>query len=543
MTIIGAENRAGVVPAAGLVMFVVALVLLVASVNLANLLLVRGATRSQEIGVRFALGSSRARLVRVLFGEVFILAVGGGGLGLVLAWWLLGVLGRLQLAPGAPISLDIRMDVTVVLFTLGVTLLASVMAGLLPALRSTAFGAITLLTDRGGKGRRRFGLTGALVAVQVAVSLVLLVTAGLFTQRVRDATSADPGFDYERLAQLQVGLSPLELDAAGLRTTFAKLEERLESLPEVEAVALANKIPLGGGGTTTLLVGDMVDGRRRPVEVPWNLVAPDYFRTLGVPLLHGRLFDSGDRPEEPRRAIVSEAMARAFWGRTDVVGEQYRSESAPGEPVEIVGVVGDLPVSSTRETPRPTVYWSTTQLMGSSMFLIARTSADPAEFLNPMRSTVLETDARIPILAASTMEAFLSDLLSRQRLVSLLLTLVGTFALALASLGIYAIVSFGVARRRGEVGIRMALGAARSSVVGLFMKEATGIIGLGAVLGLALAWPVSRVVGSTFTDGTGISPPVLSVSLGTLVAAGLLATWLPARRAARLDPVTTLREE
>jgi predicted permease len=544
MTSLGAENRAEALPVAGLMMLIVGLVLLVASINLANLLLVRGVARSREMGVRLALGGSRYRLIRVLFGEVLILAVAGGALGLGMTRVLLDSLGRARLALAGPLTLDVRMDGTVLMFTVLVSLGASLVAGLLPALRATSSGVTTLLRDRsGGQSKRRFGLVGVLVSAQVAVSLVLLVSAGLFIDRLRLAGAADPGFDPERLAIVRIGLAPLALAQGETLPLFARLEEEIEGLPGVRAATLAFGVPLERRGTTTLLVGDMVDGRRRPVEVPWNIVQQDYFETLGVPLLHGRVFDQRDGPEDPERAVISEAMAQAFWGRTDVVGESYTSENAPDTPVEIIGVVANTAVQALNETPRPVVHWSTTQGLASNMVFLVRTEGEAGSVVNPMRELIRGVDPRIAILSATTMELFLGETLSRQRLTSLLLLLVGSFALGLATLGIYAVVSFGVSRRLKEVGIRIALGAAGTSVLGLFLRDATRVIGAGALVGLGSSWLVARLIGSMFMGATDVPVTVLVTCVATISVAAFLATILPARRATRLDPTRTLRQE
>jgi len=544
MATIGAERREAVLPVAGMVLFVVALVLLVASINLANILLVRGIARSKEIGVRMALGGSRHRLIRVLFGEVVLLALAGGGVGLGLAWLLLDQMRLSEINATAPFSLDVRMDLSVVAFTLLASLFASVVAGLLPALRATRTGATDLITNRNvRRDSKRFGLIGMLVSAQVAVSLVLLVTAGLFIESVISAISSDPGFDTEGLAILQVALEPLDLGREEMLPTVERLFEDVDNLPGVQNAALAFAIPVGYRGTTTLLVGDMVDGRRRPVEVPWNLVHQNYFETVGIPLLHGRLFDQRDGPDGPNRAVVSSAMAQAFWGRTDVVGESYYSENDPDRGVEIIGVVGDISLHAVGEPPRPAVYWSTALGIPGTFHILARTDGTASTLLRTMRRAVKEVDPRIAVLKATTMDAFLSASQSRQKMTSGLLALVGAFALGLATIGIYSVVSFGVSRRRKEVGIRIALGAAKTSVLGLFLRDAGWVIGLGILAGMVVSVPVSQFVGTVFTGTQEFPTGVLATCLVTLSVAAFIATVVPARRASQEDPTSSLRQE
>ncbi len=547
MTLIGAENRGDYLPAAFLIMGIVGMVLLVASINLANLLLVRGMSREREIGIRLAMGGSRLRLIRVVFGETVVLATMGAALGLGLTYWLMTLLGRMELSLGGPVNLDIRLDAQVLLFTLVVAGGASILAGLLPALRITSPGATSML--RGDRPNRRPGrrlsLIGALVSAQLAVSLILLVAAGLFVDATLNASNADPGFDPENLTIVSMDLRSLSLAPEEVNATYARLEERIEALPQVASVTRAYSVPVGQRGTTTLLVGDLVDGRRRPVEVPWNYVSADYFQLLEIAVLHGRLFEDQDRRDAPPRAVVSRAMAQSFWGRTDIIGETYVSEGAPDEPVEIIGVVEDVKVGSLTESPRPSVYFNAQRgAIPTANFLI-RTAGDGSELsvIAPVRQIVRDVSGEIRIPRVITMEAFLANTLGQQRLVSRVLISIGLLALALAGLGVYSVVSFRVSRRVSEVGIRMALGAERGSVLGLFIREMMVLAGIGVVLGTAAAFPVARVIGLVFTGSQGIPAPVLLTGIGTLGAIALLATAIPARRASLLDPAKTLRQE
>ena len=544
MTAIGAEARGSVMPVAALTMVIVTLVLLVASFNLANLLLVRGMSRSREIGVRLALGGSRGRLIRVLFGEALLLSFVGGAIGLALAAGLLEFLSRNPVNLGRPITLDVSIDPTVVLFTTAVALGTSLLAGLIPAFRATAPAVTSSLRDQSSPVlRRRFGLVGLLVSAQVAVSLVLLVVSGLFIEAFLRAGDADPGFDPDNLAMVRLDLGSLEMSSDEIAATFATLDERFRAVQGVRDVTFSFSAPVGQRGTTTLLVGDLIDGRRQPREIPWNIVDVGFFQMLEVPLLHGRVFDERDGLDDPTRAVVTEAFATGLFGRADIVGESYRSENSPDQPVEIIGVVGNVKVQSLDEEPRAAVFWSRTQSPSSSAYALVRTGGGMAAALGPLREAVRMVDARIPILGLSTMEAHLGESLARQRLTSSILLVVGAFALGLAMLGIYAVVSFGVTQRVTEVGIRMALGAEGGSVLWLFLRESAGVIGLGAGVGALLAWPLAGVVGSVFIGAAGVSVRVVVVCVATLALAAFGATILPARRASTLDPMRALRQE
>lgn len=546
VTLVGAENRGRFVPVAALLMGIVGLVLLVASINLANLLLVRGMSREREIGIRLALGGSRLRLIRVVFGETVVLSALGAALGLGLTYWLMTFLGRIELALAGPVTLDIHLDTKVLLFTVIIAGGASLLAGLLPALRTTSPGAATVLREKADtRPGRRVGLIGALVSAQVAVSLILLVAAGLFVEGTLRASSADPGFDPQNLTIVNVDFGSLNLSPEEVHATYDRLEERITALPQVRSAARAFSVPVGLRGTTTLLVGDLVDGRRRPVEVPWNVVNADYFETLDIPLLHGRLFEARDGGDAPGRVVVSRTMAESFWGRTDIVGETYVSESSPDTPVEIIGVVEDVKVASLQEELRPSVYFNGRRSAIPRMNLLVRTAGEGSALavISPIREIVRGVSSQVRVPQALTMEAFLEGTLGRQRLTSRVLMGVGLLALALAGLGIYAVVSFRVTRRVSEVGIRMALGAERTSVLRLFLREMLGVAGLGVLAGTIAAVPVSSLIGANFTGSQGVPTGVLVACIVTLSLTTLLATALPARRASRLDPAKTLRQE
>jgi predicted permease len=540
----GAENRGPLVPAVILLMGVVGLVLLVASVNLANLMLVRGMSRAREVGVRLALGGSRSRVVRGVFAETVVLASVGAALGLTLTYWLMTWLGTVELSLAGPTNLDIRLDWAVFVFTIVTAAGASLAAGLLPALRVTSVATTSIMHDARSSGfGKRSGLVGALVGAQVASSLVLLVAAGLFVDGAIRASSADPGFRVDQLAVMAVDLNPLALPDSGVLAMYDALEERIEAIPGVRGVSYARNLPATPGGTTTLLVGDPVDGRRRPVEVPWNVVRGDFFSVLEIPLLHGRLFDRSAGAGDRSRVVVSRAMAEAFWGRSDVVGEVYRTENAPDVGVEIIGVVESTKVVSLDEASTPQVYFDGRQSALTQTNILIRTAGAPGTVLTLARQRIIDLDSRISILSALTMESYLSGTLGRQRFVARILLVIGVFALALAAFGIYAVVSFNVTQRAGEVGIRMALGAGRLAVVGLFLKETGAVVGLGGLVGVALAMPAAYIIAGSFTGTQALLGPVFVASLVTMGLAAILATCLPACRATRLDPAETLRQE
>lgn len=532
-----------VVPVTALAMAVVVVVLLIATLNLANLLLVRTTARTRELAVRLALGAGRVRLIRIVVAEALLLAFAGGAGAIAVAYAISNAVRNSWFDLGLQTPLELGVDLRVLLFAAVASITTGLVFGLVPALRATS-GASTL-SVHGEAGNaigagRRFGLTGGLVAAQVAASLLLLAVSGVFLDSLARAQGADPGFDWERTAHISLSLQPLELDAGGTALLQDRIRERLAALPGVEAVTHASSIPAALYGTTTLLLGSGIGGVDRPTETSWNVVAPGYFDVLGIPLLAGRAFDERDR-DGPTVAIVSEAMARTYWGRTDVVGESYRSENDPDAPVEIVGVVGNAPVRSLGETPTPTVYFASDGALRYVSWVV-RTVGEPQASLSALRNAVLEVDDRILVLEATTTRAHLGETLETRRFAGALLGGLGGLALLLALLGLYGVVSYAVSRRRHEVGIRIALGAGRDSVVGLIVRDVAGVVVAGAVVGLLISIPATALVARVFTGGGGVPRATVAAAL-LLLGTALLATIVPATRAARTDPRTALRVE
>ncbi len=538
----GAESRGSLFPMAGLIMGLVGLVLLVASVNLANLILVRGMSREREIGVRMALGGTRSRLIRTIYGETALLTLAGAGGGLLLTYMLMSWLGKLNLGIGGQTNLEIKLDLTVLAFTILLTVAASLIGGLLPALRLISPSAEKLVRKRQGQGPGKSRLAGTLVSIQVAGSLILLVAAGLVIDAAVRASTASPGFNTENVAFVQLDLSALGIPPEGALATFQAIQERVVTLPGVAAASFARNLPARRSGTTTLLVGDLEDGRRKPVEVRWNVVRDGYFTLMEIPLIHGQVFD--ERVETtPGGVVVNRAMAEAFWGHSDVVGETYAPENAPDEPVEIVGVVETTKVGSLDEPPTPLVYFNGQRSGSARTNLFVRADGPASSVLPAVRQVVRDQDARILTINAATMESYLSSTLGSQRLTARILFAVGLFALGLAAFGIYGVVSFNVSRRIPEVGIRMTLGAKRSSVIQLFIRETGILVGIGGAIGLGIAIALIRLIGAEFFGVEGLPTLVLLACTATLAIAAVLATGLPARKAAYLDPAQTLKQE
>jgi len=540
---ISPEADATLVPAAAFAMGVVLLVLLIGTLNLANLLLVRSTARAREISVRLALGAGRTRVIRVVFAEAMLLAAIGGSAGLGVAHLSAAALRNARFDFGLPLLIDLRLDLKVFLFTLSVSILAGFAFGFLPALRATRRDVNLSIRGEGSAGlgaRRRFGLTGALVAGQVAVSLLLLAVAGTFLDSLARAQGAEPGFDWESTAFVQLNVSRLELPSEAATLMNEQIADRLQAIPGIGRVTTSLMLPAAQLGTTTLLLGAGIDGVDSPSEIPWNYVSANFFDVMDVPLLHGRLLEASDLTG-PTVAVVSEAFGRTYWGRADVVGETYRSEGQPDQRLEIVGVVGNVPVRSLGEAPTPSIYWPLNFAYPRTNFLFEIEGSGSAVIAS-VRAAIVEIDPRIMLLSAGTMADHLGDTLERQRLIGALLGALGAMALGLALLGIYGVVSFAVSRRRREIGIRMALGAGGDSVIRLFVRDVSMVVVAGAAVGILLSIPVGGMTRQLFTGGE--ANPAMTGGLAVLfLITALIATVLPARRAARTDPTEALRQE
>lgn len=537
------EIDGDLVPGAALLMAVVGLILLIATLNLANLLLVRTTARAREIAVRLAMGAGRARVTRVVLSEALVLALLGGLGGLAVALGFVRLFGSGVVDLQIPLSLEIRLDGMVLLFALGASLLSGVIFGLVPALRVTSRDLTASLRDEAAVAigaRRRFGLTGLLVAGQVAMSLLLLAVSGVFLESLVRAQGADPGFEWETAAYAQISLTPLGIDAAAADVVFRGLQERLEAAPEIDRATLALQLPGASFGTTTMLLGSGLGGVDEPAEIPWNMIETDYLDVLGIQLLEGRPFGPEDRGSGVP-VLVSEAMAMRYWGRTDVVGETILRESSE-TPQEIIGVVSDVPVRALGEVPTPMVYWPYGRGGNRRAHLVVTSTGDPAAAAATARRLIRESDPRILITASTTMEEHLGTTLAEERLAGTISAGMGLLALALAVLGVYGVVSFAVSRRRKEVGIRQALGADGSAVVRLFVRDVAAVVGTGGLIGIAISIPASSVIARTFTGG-GSNPAVLALLALFLLMTALAATLVPATMAARGNPSDVLSRE
>ena len=525
-------------------MVVVGLVLLLACSNLANLLLVRGLARSSEMAVRQAMGASRARVTRLFIIESLLLTTLGGATGLLVARWVTDLVPRIRLPLPGSLSIDVGMDYRVLLFSLALVLLTGVLFGLAPSAPSArADVAGTLRHDQrtvsAGRGAAR--LRNLLVSVQVAVCLVLLVGAGLAVRSLDSARGVDPGFDVDRVAILGTNLSQGGFSAEEGEVIRDQLRDRIAAIPGVERVAFTSRLPvMGGGSTTTVVEGYEPPTGTGSVELDLAVAGRDYFETMGISLLVGRTFTREDGPDTPVVMVVNETAAQRLWSG-DAVGGRTRPQGSPDAWREVVGVVADTRVRSLQEPPTPMIYFSAEQFGLNAFYMVVRTDGDPEALTGEMRAVLRDVGSSLPITRIGTMESHLGEALNAPRTGAQLMGVFGLLALILASLGIYAVVSFAVDRRSAELGIRIALGAARQRIIGMVVGETLFTVGLGLAAGLVLALAAARALEGILFGIGALDPLTFVSSAGVLIVAAALASWVPAHRAARTDPTDVLR--
>jgi predicted permease len=533
-----------ILPLALLGLAATGLLLLIAAGNVASLLLARAAARRREIGIRLALGASRGRIIRLLLTESVLLAVLGAGLGALISGWSLDVLlSRLAAPPGIQPSLDRA----VLLYTTLVAVGASLVFGLAPAWSASRANPASSVKDAAAGSASRSRLQGALVATQMALCVVLLAAAGLFLRSLEKAAFSDVGLDRKTAASVLAVSFDLETQGYSKdgRQTFERtLLERAASTPGVVSAALAEILPLAGraiGDSVAPEGQEAADGEAGMTFT--NSVSPGYFRTLGIPLVAGRDFQDSDRPGAAKVAVINELLARRFWPTESALGKRLRVGSDPGLH-EVVGVARDGKYVSLTEEPRPFLYLPLLQhgAIFNETVLLAR-SEPGAAILGALRDEARGLDPALPLFHVRTMAESLDGQLSDRRQGTLLIAVFGALALLLAAVGLYGVVAYSVTGRTREIGVRMALGAARRDVVALFVGRGARLALIGVGAGLVLSAGLTRLlVGMLFGVGPTDAATFAGVSL-LLTAVAMLASWLPARRAARIDPMEALRNE
>jgi putative ABC transport system permease protein len=525
-------------------MTIVGLVLLIACSNVANLLMARASGRRQEIAVRVALGASRSRLLRQLLTESLLLSILAGVLGLLIA-----AAGRQAIWSMRPPFLaqnfvDLSLDRRVLLFTAAVSLLTGVIFGLLPSLQASkpdVVGALKEETRSAGPSRRRLTLSNLLVVGQVSLSVVALVAAGLFLRSLQHANAIDPGFDVNHVALVAVNPGQNGYDMPRSIQFYRAVGERLAGVAGVESAAWASSAPLTGSFFKTIIREgeDPQANAARHLAVAIT-ASPGYFRTLGIPLLRGREFTSADREGSVAVAVVNPVLADRLWPGQDPIGRRFRFYTDTTFR-EVVGVARTVKYNTIGEDPQPAVYTPLEQTPADTMVLLARTAGSPAAALGGVQREVRALDAHVPLTNPFTMREVLSQSLWPARMAAILLGVLGGLALVLATVGLYGLMAYAVAQRTREIGVRMALGANRGNVLIMVLRQALTLVVAGLAAGIGGALLVSRVV-SRLLFGLSAFDPATFVGVAVLLAAvAALASYLPARRASRLDPLLALR--
>jgi putative ABC transport system permease protein len=526
---------------------VVGFVLLIACANVANLLLARSTARTREIAVRSALGAGRTRMVRQLLTESVVLAVLGAAAGLVLAYW--GLQAVKALAPqGVPRVASISIDTWTLVFTVVVALATGLAFGLVPALHAGRGDLQSVLREGTRGSTAASGARGILVVAQVALSLVLLVGAALMMRSFAKLQSVDPGFDPQGVLTGRIQLSGERFRASSAANAFfEQLLERVNRLPGVESASAINWLPFAGLGSAT---NYWIEGR--PIPPPTEDFVADvrgvdakYFRTMRIRVLRGEPFDARANTESPKQVVVNEAFVRVHFPTSNPIGEHVIMPWGDTLRGEIVGVVADTKHAGLDSLVRPMIYWAMKQFPTNFMTLVVRTTAqdDPMRLVPALTREVRALNPDQPLADAKPLEEYLGQSVAQRRFSMTLLGIFSAVALVLAALGIYGVLAYSVAQRTREIGVRMALGARDSTVARMVVREAIGVVSIGLIIGIAGALALTRVLGSLLYD---ISPTDPFTFVGVAVVLGavaLAASYLPARRAARVDPIVALRQE
>ena len=518
----------------------VAFVLLITCVNIAGLLLARATARQRELAVRSALGAGRGRILRQLLTESVVLALIGGALGVGLAYVGVSALGALGTAD-LPRATSVRIDGTVLAYAFAVSTVAGVLFGLLPAIRATSRNLQGVLRagSRGSVGNAGQRLRGALVVAEVALAVILVVGAGLAMKSFARLLEVNPGFNPKNVLAVRLGI-PYDRYGDRVPQYYDALLTRLAAVPGVEAVGAAKDYPLRGTGELrgVTVVGGAEGSAEQPIRLPALHVSEDFFRAMGIPLRAGRTFTPADRSGAPLVWIVNEAFARKYWPNESAVGKTLRMGPAS---IEVIGVVGDFRQRSLSEPPEPYAYMHYRQNMRAGLSFAIRTNGDPLQYANAIRDAIWSVDRDQTITSVESMESLVGSTVARPRLLAALLFLFGVMGLSLGALGIYGVLAYAVSQRRQEIGVRVALGATPRSVLGLIIGQGMTLAAVGVVAGIAGALLLTRVMATVLYNVRATDPLTFATVVVVLLGTALLASWLPARRALRIDPVQALR--
>jgi len=538
------DARTGLIVLMGAVAFI----LLIACANIANLLLSRATGRQREVAVRTALGAARGRIVRQMLTESALLAAGGGVMGTLLASWGFNFLRNLIPADMSG-AVALKLDLRVLAFAVAVSLGSSLLFGMAPALELARVDLNDLLKEggRGSTGARRL-YRGLLVVGEVALSLMLLVGSGLLLESFARLRGLDPGFRADHVLTVRVEVPGSRYrDFAKRSQFFQSVLERARALPGVNGAGFTSALPLTWAGGTN---GFTPEGQTPSREVNWDandrVVSDGYFEAMRIPLRRGRLFDAGDGPDAPQVAIINETMARTFWPNQDPIGKRFKFDAQNAQWRSIVGVVADVRQMRLAEPPRQEMYFPYWQAKENWMVprdLVIHTGGDPLSLAGAVRQAVWSIDRDQPVSNVMSLSALLDQEVAGRRVEAALLGGFAALALILASVGIYGVLSYLVAQRTREIGIRVALGADAAAVFGAVAKQGMTLVAFGIAIGLAAALVLTRLLGSLLYGVSAADPAAYAVAIVIFAAVALVACYFPARRASRVDPMVALRYE
>jgi predicted permease len=529
-----------------MLMVIVGLVLLIACANVGNLLLSRAAARQAEISLRQALGASRGRLVRQLLTESLLLAAIGGVAGIILAQWGVSLLVS-RLAASSP--LDVKPDASVLLFTLGISLVSGVLFGIAPALRATSTDLTSALKEKSSQGRkRRFNLGSALVVTQVALSLILLVGAGLFARSLIKLQQENLGFNRDNVLLASVDMRLAGYKATELGAVYRQLHERLSALPNVSSVTIASYSPMQGTNTnSTITVRGYTPAKDEDTSVSDIMIGPNFSETLGVPLLMGRDIGLQDTPTSQKVAVVNQAFARSYFHDENPIGRRATfEEDSDKNDFEIVGVLGDSKYDSAKEKPDRTVFRPIFQVQDQQTFANVfelRTVGDPLSLSAEVRAAIAQVNDKLPIGNITSLRVQTDEALKQEKLITQLVSFFGLLGLLLSCVGLYGIMAHAVVRRTNEIGIRMALGAERRNIIWMVLKESLLLVAIGLAVGIPAAWGAAHLIASQLFGVNPTDPITLLTAVVSLTLVAASAGYLPARKASRVNPLIALRYE
>ncbi len=527
-----------------MLLLAVALILAIACANVASLLLARARVRGKEIGIRLALGASRPRIVRQLLTESLLLALAGGALGLLMALWTSGLAAGLRTSETGELGIDVSPNIRVLLFTLIVSVLTVLLFGIVPALRASKVDLVPILKDSNAATpifRRGPSLHGLLVVTQVTLSLVLLAGAGLFLRSLWKLQAVEKGFTGDNVLAMSLNMELQGYDGARGATFYPAALESLSSLPGVQSASLASVLPVTAGGSRIQMPANATKPAvDEEISIDIVTVSPRFFETTGLLLLRGRDFRQIDTEKSAKVMIVNETMAKKLWPDTDPLGRSFYDGDTT---FEVVGVARNTKYRNLRETPLMTFYLPLAQSYRPSMNLLVRTAGEPSQLAPAIQGRLHAIEPALTVFDIRTLFEHVGRSLYVERMEGLLLTFFGILALTLTAIGIYGVVAYSVAQRTREVGIRMALGAQKKDVLKMILAQGLALVAWGTALGLIVCYWLSRLVSSQLYGVNAYDPATLASVVVVIIVVALLAAYIPARRATKVDPLVALRYE